>query len=305
MKTFKEFQKNSGKLVAGYASIGHYRSIDIPEHPDNLDNIPVGYFSIGNRPEVIIKNQLKEWIYDTGVSKSEYERYPSKFDSNSSNIPNDHIDKLDVLNRALEKHYHPGTQQRIKQQRFRSYTGAGSYFINHFLIAKHFDIPYDKEFDGNFGEDEVKQKLNFVEGAMNDYKKPAPRAFHVYAGVGPGLDIDRHRTERSTRMYLPAFTSTSIDPEIAKGFSANRDEKRIKQYKEVVRLHIPEGSTHGTYLGSAGLGSVKEHEHEFLLDRGHIIQFMGEPRFTTSIVGGNILVHDAKIIRQIKKPILD
>ena len=63
MKTFKEFQKNSGKLVAGYASIGHYRSIDIPEHPDNLDNIPVGYFSIGNRPEVIIKNQLKEWIY--------------------------------------------------------------------------------------------------------------------------------------------------------------------------------------------------------------------------------------------------
>ena len=46
MKTFKEFQKNSGKLVAGYASIGHYRSIDIPEHPDNLDNIPVGYLNL-------------------------------------------------------------------------------------------------------------------------------------------------------------------------------------------------------------------------------------------------------------------
>lgn len=294
MKTFKEFQK------------------DTLSENINHNNLPVGYFSIGKRPEIIIKypinKQLAEWIYDRGYSKSEYERDPIKFmgfglPNNNNDQPQDHIAKLDTLNRLLERHYHPGTQRTAKQYKFHTYTGSGSYFINHLLIAKHLGIPYDKDLEDAFTEDKVKEKLDFTDESMEKYKKPAPSSFYVYTGVGAGLNIDKHRENRSNRMYLPAFTSTSLDPNVAKGFSVRNDDKRQKEHREVVRLHIPEGSTHGTYLGSAGLGSTTEHEHEFLLDRGHIIQFIGEPRFTPAPFGDKVLVHDAKIIRQIKKPI--
>ncbi len=295
MKTFKEFQKDTNTLSENI----------------NPDNLPVGYFSVGKRPEIIIKyplnKQLSEWIYDRGYSKSEYERDPIKFFSFVSDTnddqPQDHIHNMDILNRSLERHYHPGTQRTAKQYKFHVYTGSGSYFINHLLIARHLGNPYDKEYGDTFSEDKVKEKLDFTDEAMEKYKKPAPHSFHIYTGVGAGLNIDKHRNNRSDRMYLPAFTSTSLDPNIAKAFSVRNDNKLEKDHREVVRLHIPEGSTHGTYLGSAGLGSTTEHEHEFLLDRGHIIQFMGEPRYTPSYQGDKILVHDAKIIRQVKKPI--
>ena len=66
MKTYKDFTNNidtnteddDENVVAGYASIGHYKDIntkaddpnDSPE--DNPDNLKAGYFSIGNRPDV-------------------------------------------------------------------------------------------------------------------------------------------------------------------------------------------------------------------------------------------------------------
>jgi len=295
MKSFKEYQNN----------------IDTSLENINPDNLPVGHFSIGGRPEIIIKypinKQLAEWIYDRGYSKSEYETYPSKFSSIVSDNyrqSRDNIHKVEVLNKSLEKYYHPGTSRIAKRLYFHTYTGAGSYFINRLLIARHLDIPYDNEDMDFFSEDKVKQKVKSVDETMEKYKKPAPSSFYVYTGVGAGLNIDKHRSNRSNRMYLPAFTSTSLAPDVAKSFSHNNYNNIKKEYKEVVRLHIPEGSSHGTYLGSAGLGSEKEHEHEFLLDRGHIIQFMGESRFTPSSDGGRILVHDARIIRQVKKPIV-
>ncbi len=299
MKTFKEFQKNSGKLVAGYASIGHYKNIDIPEELPK--DIPIGYFSIGNRPEVIIKNQLKESIYDLSPSLSEFEKQPEKFNLVRFNDPYliNHRKAME-LDPRLEEHYHSGFIKERKHQDFSDYTN-GSGGINKVLIHRHLGIPLEDEYN-RFNVKAIQE----LDKHFSNYTKPAPEDFHVYTGVGGGLDINILRNNRSNRLYLPAYTSTSIRAQTASTFASRYssnalDNSPAKKYREVVRLHIPQGSTHGIYLGSTGLSMLGGHEHEFLIDRGHIVQFMGEPRMSNN--GDNVLVHDAKIIRQIKKPV--
>ena len=306
MITYKDLKKNTGKLAVGYASIGNRKDIDV--NAERSETLPVGFFSIGNRPEVLIKKQISEWIYDKGPSVSEFERRPLKdfdFINDENSIPTGVKDQQNALNKTLEDHYHSIYEKPEKKRAFSRYCGSGSYYINSFLIARHLGEPYDKEGDheyNGFGEHNVRQMIQDLDHHMSVYKKPAPQDFHVYTGVGSTLHIDKHRNSRSERLYLPAFTSTSTNPLIAQGFSMF-SYQNPKKYNEVVRLHIPKGSEYGTHLGSTGLGGNgdTEHEHEFLMDRGHIIQFMGEPRIAA--YGPNILVHDAKIIRQIKKPL--
>ncbi len=307
MKSFKEFTKNIKPLVAGYASngttFGHYKDIDTDS--DNLDDIPVGHFSISNRPEVIIDNNLgesiQESIYDLSPSLSEFEKEPYKFNYRYNKDPYlENSIKAVGLNTTLEDHYHSGFNKERKHDDFSEYTN-GSGGINTFLIDRHLGKPDD--------DDYVHYKVNTIRALddhFNNYSKPAPKDFHVYTGVGGKLDIHSLRQNRSNRLYLPAYTSTSIKAQVASTFASRysfdvNGNVPTKKYREVVRLHIPEGSNHGIYLGSTGLNMLGGHEHEFLIDRGHIIQFMGEPRMSNN--GDNVLVHDAKIIRQVKKPI--
>lgn len=258
----------------------------------------IGYFSIGNHPN--IGNYLQESIYDLSPSLSEYEREPEYFKGfYTAKMMEPYYDikpKVAALNNELEDHYHSGFDKQGKSDAFMDYS-VGSGDLNKFLIYHHL-----KKTTPN----QIKSYSNYVrtmDNNIDNYTKPAPKDFHVYTGVGPDLDILSHRNNRSNRLYLPAFTSTSLQPSTAAMFSGRFSDHggEDKKYREVVRLHIPQGSTHGTYLGSTGLNNSLGHEHEFLLHRGHVIQFIGEPRMST--LSSPILVHDAKIIRQIRKPI--
>ena len=317
MKTFKEFTNNSEKLVAGYASIGHYRPLDIPEKFPT--NTPVGYFSIGNRPEVIIKNQLKEtrdtevaniiqeWIYDHGFDMDDYEKDPHKIDLQiaMANHPDPHRIKLNRHSDDLEAYYHSFNHDD-KRDDFGLYT-FDSRAINKHLIAHHLRESYTPN-------DTLARHANTIDGHLDTYSNPAPKDFHVYTGVGDSLDIKKIRDnpENGNRMYLPAYTSTSIDPTIAEQFTKNSRNLdfygapiRKKPYREIVRLHIPRGSTHGTYLGSTGYDGGDGHEYEYLMHRGSHIEFQGKPRIypILSYGVGNIIVHDAKIIKQTRIPL--
>ena len=271
---------------------------ELKESLYNSNYLPVGYFSIGNRPNVSLA--LQESIYDLSPSLSEYEREPEHFNgfyTPKMMEPYSLIKpKVAALDTELEDHYHSGFDKQGKSDAFMDYS-VGSGDLNKFLIHHHLKKTTPAH---------IKTYSNYVrtmDNNMEDYTVPAPKDFHVYTGVGPDLDILGHRANRSNRLYLPAFTSTSIQPSTAAMFSGRFSGHggEAKKYREVVRLHIPQGSTHGTYLGSTGLTTSLGHEHEFLLHRGHVIQFMGEPRM--SVLGSPILVHDAKIIRQIRKPI--
>ena len=305
MKTFKEFQKNSGKLVAGYASIGHYRSIDIPEKNDNT--IPIGYFSIGNRPEVIIKNQLKEWIYDKGFDKDEYEADPQKFalDMAMNERPDKNGRNLINQDARLEDYYHRYNQY-AKKNAFIIYT-SDSRIVNTHLIKHHTEDLYADH-------PKLAEHIGIIDTHLDNYTKPAPVDFHVYSGIGDSLHVHHIRQNNSDRLYLPAYTSTSLEPTVAEQFTLNHarydddgnPRSRIKKpYREIIRFHIPKDSEHGTYLGSTGYDGGNGHEYEFLLHRGTHIQFLGKPRIYPMHTSEDspILVHDAKIIKHVRLPI--
>ena len=271
---------------------------DLKESLYNSNYLPVGYFSIGNRPNVSLA--LQESIYDLSPSLSEYERNPQHFGGEyAAKLMEPYYSsrpKVAELNNELEDYYHSDANKESKSNAFMDYS-VSSGDLNKFLIHHHLKKTNAKQEKG------YSNYVRTMDNNMDTYIQPAPKDFHVYTGVGADLDILSHRSNRSNRLYLPAFTSTSIQPSTAAMFSSRFSEHggEAKKYREVVRLHIPQGSEHGVYLGSTGLNTSMGHEHEFLLHRGHVIQFMGEPRISNA--GTPILVHDAKIIRQIRKPI--
>ncbi len=257
-----------------------------------------------------LKQYLSEWIYDQGFNKDELERDPRKIKLAIAMFQHPDEDKeiLDSLHEDLEDHYHPNNKF-IKQNHFGDYTGDSSA-INNFLIDHHYNSKNNPLF---FNEAYKTRTINALDKNMDKYSFESPSSFHVYTGIGPGLNVDNHRNTRSDRLYLPAYTSASLEPTMAESFTNNKisPQNSKKPYREIIRLHIPKGSRYGTYLGSAGfinLGSFgqREHEHEFLIHRGTHIQFIGKPRvypLPNYSEEDNTLVHDARIIRQVRKPL--
>lgn len=320
MITYKDLKKNTGRLAVGYASIGHYKPIDTTP---KISNIPVGYFSIGNRPEVIINKQLgesrdtivadiiQEWIYDNGFDKDEYDADPKKFDLQIAmgKHPDRHNIKLNRQGDDLEAYYHSFNAYK-KRNDFGLYT-SDSRPLNRHLINHHLQDNYEED---NF----LKNHVDIIDKHLDNYSNPAPRTFHVYTGVGDTLNIahirevNARQQSNTDRMYLPAYTSTSLDPTKAEEFTNNyrkTDENDVpilsKPHREIIRFEIGRGSTHGTYLGSTGFDGGDGHEHEFLLHRGTHIQFLGKPRVYPILSSGigNVIVHDARIIKQVRKPL--
>lgn len=274
----------------------------------------IGYFSIGKKLNIPL-TQVNEWVYDHGFNKDEYERFREKNDyapyakpinydpninTNQSVAPGD-------LEYELNNYYHKYNAVE-KQEHFSRYTmDGGSSGINKFLISHHNGTASPKDHLYNSHD------VQHIDDMMKKYSFKAPKSFFVYTGVGDSLNIDEHRTNRSNRLYLPAYTSTSLDPTEAEDFTTqklhdNPDQDTTKKYREIVRLHIPQNSTYGTHLGNAGFGEHGDgdgDEKEFLLHRGLHIQFLGQPRIYPGITAQNskVLVHDAKIIRQTIKPI--
>jgi hypothetical protein len=128
----------------------------------------------------------------------------------------------------------------------------------------------------------------------------APRDFHVYTGVGNEFHVNKLRQAGHDQVHLPAYTSTSIDPDVAHGFAKGGIDlgpTTPKPHAEVIRIKIPKDSQHGIYLGSA---STMEDEKEFILKRGTTIRFVGEPRrVKTALWGGteqHTIVHNAEVV---------
>ena len=130
-----------------------------------------------------------------------------------------------------------------------------------------------------------------LDEALDTHSKPAHETFHVYSGVGRDFNISKLR-EKHEKVHLPAFTSTSLDHKIAASFAM----KGSKATPEILRIKIPKGSQHGTFIGSA---TFHDHENEFLMHRGKTIKFVGEPKiFKEEKYGTTIdhLVHTAEIV---------
>ncbi len=261
----------------------------------NHETLPIGYGNISNRNP--FGYNINEWVYDTGISRDEYEQHKRFFANHFHYDGNINRKQESELNGELEHHYHGPYNHEQKKEDFSLYTGMASHSVNTLLIKAHQRLPYKSDI---FSNQELYEIAHANDDFMQHYMQKAPKDFHVYTGIGPDLDIDSTRKTRSNRMFYPAFTSASINPKVALGFSTNQKVKGPeKKYREVVRIHIPKNSTHGIYLGSTGLGNSTDHEGEFLINRRTIMQYMGEPRISRLGINQDpVLVHDARIIKQ-------
>lgn len=124
-----------------------------------------------------------------------------------------------------------------------NYTHA-SYDINQHLITngKH-------EVDA-----EVHQMHAHLQKAISE-AKPLDKEHHVYSYCGPN-PTSKKMTNSDGHMQTPAYTSTSINPEVA-GWHANMGGMT----RHIAHFHLPKGYTGGIYIG----GHSTHHEQEMLL----------------------------------------
>jgi hypothetical protein len=209
-----------------------------------------------------------------------------------------------------------GDQRRLelKRKRVRPYT-TDSSDLNRALIDMHGEKrdPNEKanhawaaqqwanRFAWKISKSHMNEHISHTHNLLTSMDKEMKRApalhkdIHVFTGIGPNFNIKKLREEGNERVHLPAFTSTSINPHIARGFSWDSNKK---EHKEIIRIKLPAGSKHGSYIGSTGL----EGEQEYVLNRGKTLKFNGAPRWvgirskSYSNDQEDYLVHDAEIV---------
>lgn len=153
-------------------------------------------------------------------------------------------------------------------------------------LAAHYTHFYGN--DSEASEHEVDKLHSVIHGLDHiiHESKPMHKDMHVYTGIGSKLNIHELRQAGHDKVHLPAFTSTSVKPTVASGFS----HRGSKPHHEMIRIHLPQGSKHGVWLGSTGLTG----EHEFLMKRGVTLKFHGEPHVVKQY-DNHMLIHDATI----------
>jgi hypothetical protein len=136
----------------------------------------------------------------------------------------------------------------------RHYTHEGDEDINSFLR--------NPEVAKSWHPDTLnlaKRSIDNLQSALTSYR--TPRGIFVHSGI----KVDPRRLETSNgiiKMKNPSFTSTSIEPKIAGGFSKQVEDPDTGEIsKHYLHIHVPEGS-HGSYIERL---SRYKHEREFLL----------------------------------------
>lgn len=138
--------------------------------------------------------------------------------------------------------------------------------------------------------------------------KPFHEDFHVYSGVGHQLNIHDLRSAGHNTMVLPAFTSTSFRPSVARLFANNLewsdehgDRVPVKPFREIVRIRIPANKKTGIDMYHH---SPFPDEDEYLLNHGTRLKFVDEPRIIHSAGSRSypdakykpFMIHSAEII---------
>lgn len=132
----------------------------------------------------------------------------------------------------------------------------------------------------------------------------SPIDHELYTGVGYKMNIMAGRQAGKYIVHLPAFTSTSLVPEVAMHFSRHLswDDKETKPYPEMLRIRVKKGQHAGLYHGNDS-GFVYGAEHENILQPDTRLRLIGEPRILDRTNDDNLysgkhkyLIHDAEIM---------
>jgi hypothetical protein len=137
-------------------------------------------------------------------------------------------------------------------------------------------------------------KVNTLNNVLSTY--PAlNRDITVYTGVSRKNYIDAKRKAGNGVLHLPAFTSTSLYPEVAMRYAADSEKhcNDVGFVNDVMKITIPKGTRHGGFVNNL---SQTPHEDEFLLKNNRHVKIDSEPKIYHSSTGQSYKVYNAKLM---------
>ena len=172
-------------------------------------------------------------------------------------------DHVDDIAHAKVLHSHTISSNKVNRALLKQHAGTHSG-----------DDHYDLHEAGN------------VSAAIQHFAKPADHEMHVYSGLKHDAIKQAHDAGHTT-IHMPAFTSTTINPNAATGFATDLKHKHIPGDRgtnvsgvdHVAHFKIPAGYKKGAYVSG-----VSEHpnEKEYLLDKGQTWKITGHKRVTNT-----------------------
>lgn len=195
---------------------------------------------------------------------------------------NDHIAKggPDAVDEAIQDHY--AANNMLNYHHLSPYTTT-SYETNMDLYYHHNEGGSPHELP----EDSDHEHIQGLDESLNHEKTPKPMT--VFSGVGfnPGQMAAQHPKKQ---LYMPAFTSATIDPAVAtkfaqpltKGAAGGSMADRYNDAKDdnnegadhhMLRINLPKGHP-GSYIADS---SDHPEEKEFLLPRQQTMKIKSKP----------------------------
>lgn len=282
-----------------------------------------------------IKNLLATKLKPSGLLKFDTFSKPiefgtaTQFDSftkpiefgQKQEIKEETVFSKDMSDRANDEHdrllRHYNKYSEVHKKRISQYSGR-SKGLNNYAHGRYDGKPKDEKFE--------KQTIE-TDDLVHTHK--TPHAIDVYSGVpeSPHHIIKKqggYESGKGGHIILPAYTSTSLSPRIAHGFShpdkkANQElakmhkDKRITSSKNphdimegpghthMLHIHVPKGHA-GAYIGHHSQYSEKE----FILPRNTRLHVHHEPTIThDEATGKNSFIWHAHIVDENGKRVED
>lgn len=267
MKTFKKFVEDKKKVPAVLIMQGGHS-----KRPKD-DKVPAELIKQGEHSKPP-KGVKEEWDTKKGkwkdnpdankylgnhvvAAKSHYTNWDDNANKHIAPTSGEVQDELET--RHAMHHLSDAEKNRVHE-----YSNS-SWHLNRELYKAHVEgRRHDPQHDNN---------VTHIDSALKKHKLAEPLT--TYSGTH--FDVGKEAAKTPSReIHLPAYTSSSIKPSIARGFAQEQkpDEKnQKKKVSHIIRFHLPKGH-HGLYLGTR---SNFSNEHEFLLPRNTRVKIGEHP----------------------------
>jgi hypothetical protein len=281
MKTFKNFVKDKENKVPAVLIMqgGHSR------RPKD-DKVPAQLIKQGehSKPPKGVKEEWDtkkgEWTgphaaeLASGHHTAGVNHYHQLDDNANKHIGGD----VGEVQSELETRHDMNHLSDAEKNRVHEYSDS-SWHLNRELYNAH------KE--GRRHDPERDQSISHIDSALKRHKLPYP--LKTFSGTHFDVGAEASKTP-SREIHLPAYTSTSIKPSVARGFA--QDQKATnpstgRRIQHMIRFHLPKGH-HGLYLGTR---SNFTNEHEFLLPRNTRIKVGEHPEIHPHPYDRNTEIH--------------
>lgn len=319
------FGKDLKKIIGG-KPVGYLFSLY------GINNLPVCYGGIGDREHVT--EPMTAGDSAGGVSESELD--PARFsykgpkNENDHHILSAHYEPHNGASGPMERHKTgsddleydinvnplpaPKTapssgSRKLHVAAIGQYT-HNSRALNSALHKRYQDYADDGYHDKTVenlkhGDDPHTHQFFHVINALDDLTRDhtvsgTPKDLTLYHGVHHSTISALHNSDHDM-VHMPAYTSTSLNPQTAKTFAYNHSKTvrdfstgKAKSVGHILRIKYPQGS-HGAYIAHH---SDQPNEREFIIPRGVTMKINKDPAlsFHDQETNTTFHVHDAEPI---------